>query len=90
MGKKKDDYESDDDEDVGQGSSDGDYIVVWGVEIEINKRREKSHMFSARQLVMDHESVQIQLADGECIVYPIDQVRKVLVMKSTLNPDEIA
>lgn len=84
--RKPDDYEPDaDDEQIDEG--DGQLIVAWGIEVVTSKPREKSHMFSARRVVLDGESVFVELSDGQTITYTIDQVRKILAMRSTLPPE---
>lgn len=83
--RKPDDYEPDADEDnIMEQEGDGQYIVAWGVELVTNKTREKSQMFSARRLVLGCDSVFIEMADGQEVTYPVDQIKKILAMKSTL------
>lgn len=86
--RKPDDYEPDAEDEPAEDGSDGQYIVAWGIEIVTTRPREKSHMFSARRVVLDGNSVYVELADGQMATYAIDQVRKVLAMKSTLPADE--
>jgi hypothetical protein len=86
---KPDDYEPDADEnDCDEPEVDGHYIVSWGVEVVTSKPREKSHMFSARKIVLGSDSVFVELADGQTITYTTGQIKKILAMKSTLPVDD--
>lgn len=57
--------------------------LIWGVEIEFDGRG-KSIFRSARRVILDGTSAQIQLLDGAYEAFPIEKVRKVLSMKSEL------
>ena len=75
-----------------------DVDVAWGLELEFSDPTQQSAFYSARRVVLDGAFVQIQLPDGTYASYPIEQVRKILVMRADppsgytdedLNTDEL-
>lgn len=60
-------------------------IVSWGVEIELS-RNEKSIFRAAQRVILDDTCVRIQLENGACEAYPIDNVRKILSMRAEPRP----
>ena len=59
--------------------------VPWGIELELSDLALKSVFYSARRIVLDGEFAQIQLPDGTYGSYPIEQIRKILVMRADPN-----
>jgi hypothetical protein len=55
--------------------------MIWGLEIEWD-RREQSIFRSARRVILDDSSAEIQTLDGAYETFPIERIRKILAMKS--------
>ena len=63
----------------------GSGALAWGVEIQLDGPG-KSFFRSARRVILDDVSAQIQLADGGYEAYPIGKVRKILSMRVVVRP----
>ncbi|MGD9729205.1 MAG: hypothetical protein AB7L09_03315 [Nitrospira sp.] len=69
------------DPDEPHGLVSHDPAVSWAIEIEFDGP-ERSIFRSARSVILDGESVQVQTVDGGYEVFPIGSIRKILSMRA--------